>query len=265
MRLRVLVDNNTYIDRYFLGEPALSFYIENKNDKILFDTGYSDAFIQNADKMNIDLTKVKKIVFSHGHSDHTGGLKFLIKKMDLKDTDVFACDGCFDPKESDLGYIGSPVLLEDMKRICSLHMLKAPVEISENIMFLGRIPEYFAFEKRYCIGVKNNTERDFIFDDSALACKTDEGIFIVTGCSHSGICNIIEHAVKVCGDERIAGVIGGFHLFEENDRLFQTIEYFKSRKIKRLYPCHCVSFKAKCAVNSAFPVQEVGAGMDIEF
>jgi 7,8-dihydropterin-6-yl-methyl-4-(beta-D-ribofuranosyl)aminobenzene 5'-phosphate synthase len=43
MHLTVLVDNNTYIDEYYLAEPALSFYIEDDNTKILFDTGYSDV------------------------------------------------------------------------------------------------------------------------------------------------------------------------------------------------------------------------------
>ena len=77
MKLRVLEDNNTFIDEYYLGEPAVSYYIENENEKILFDTGYSDAFIQNAKKMSIDLNQVQKIVLSHGHNDHTGGLPYL--------------------------------------------------------------------------------------------------------------------------------------------------------------------------------------------
>ncbi|MEI8390040.1 MAG: hypothetical protein WCG23_09165, partial [bacterium] len=51
MRLTVLVDNNTYTDSYFYGEPALCFYIEENNRKILFDTGYSDIFIKNAKKI----------------------------------------------------------------------------------------------------------------------------------------------------------------------------------------------------------------------
>lgn len=54
MKLKVLVDNNTYIDRYYLGEPAVSYYIEDKDTKILFDTGYSDIFISNSKKMGID-------------------------------------------------------------------------------------------------------------------------------------------------------------------------------------------------------------------
>ena len=50
MKLTVLIDNNTLIDRYFLGEPGVSYYIETDGKKILFDTGYSDAFIRNAQK-----------------------------------------------------------------------------------------------------------------------------------------------------------------------------------------------------------------------
>ena len=62
MRLTVLVDNNTFTDSYFYGEPALSFYIEENNRKILFDTGYSDIFIKNAEKMGINLTQIDTLV-----------------------------------------------------------------------------------------------------------------------------------------------------------------------------------------------------------
>ena len=76
MKLKVLEDNNTFIDEYYLGEPGVSYYIEDGDDKILFDTGYSNTFLENAGKMSIDLNSVNKLVISHGHDDHTGGLKF---------------------------------------------------------------------------------------------------------------------------------------------------------------------------------------------
>lgn len=60
MKLTVLVDNNTLIDQYFLGEPAVSYYIEDENERILFDTGYSDVLIHNANKLHIDLNKITK-------------------------------------------------------------------------------------------------------------------------------------------------------------------------------------------------------------
>ncbi len=79
MKLKVLEDNNTFIDMYYLGEPLVSYYIEYGNDKILFDVGYSDSFMINTNKINIDLNKVNKLVISHGHDDHTGGLKYFFK------------------------------------------------------------------------------------------------------------------------------------------------------------------------------------------
>ncbi len=61
---------------YYLAEPGASYYIEDGSDKILFDTGYSSLLIENASKMNIDLKSVNKLVISHGHDDHTDGLKY---------------------------------------------------------------------------------------------------------------------------------------------------------------------------------------------
>ena len=74
MKLTVLIDNNTLIDRRFLGEPGVSHFIKADGKKILFDVGCSDAFILNARKLSIDLLDVDLVVLSHGHLDHTWGL-----------------------------------------------------------------------------------------------------------------------------------------------------------------------------------------------
>ena len=75
---------------------------------------------------------------------------------------------------------------------------KEPVRISENITFLGEIPS--VYEKRYAVGRAQRgveIEDDFVMDDSAVAYETKDGIYIITGCSHSGICNIIDYAKKI--------------------------------------------------------------------
>ena len=69
MKLTVLADNNTFIDQYYLGEPAVSYYIEIDDCRILFDTGYSDAFLRNALGLGIDLGAITHLVLSHGHND----------------------------------------------------------------------------------------------------------------------------------------------------------------------------------------------------
>lgn len=79
MKLTILVDNITLIDQYYLAEPALSFLIETEEEKILFDTGYSDVFLRNAERMNLNLKEIDYLIFSHGHNDHTMGLISYIK------------------------------------------------------------------------------------------------------------------------------------------------------------------------------------------
>ena len=54
---------------------VLSQYIETPKHKILFDMGPDSAFIENAEKLGVDLAAVDVAVLSHGHSDHGGGLR----------------------------------------------------------------------------------------------------------------------------------------------------------------------------------------------
>ena len=265
MKLRVLVDNNTFINMYYLGEPAVSYYIEDEGAKILFDTGYSNIFIENAIKMNIDLNKLDKIVISHGHDDHTKGLKYLFK--DKKNIELISHPYSFNYKEVSGEYIGSPMTKEELETVYDLNLSKVPIDISKNITYLGQIPQSNNFEIRQSIGqcnINNEMIDDNVIEDSAIVYKSDKGLFIITGCSHSGICNIIEYAKKVCNDNRIYGVIGGFHLFDVDERLKKTINYLKENNIKLLYPCHCVSLEAKIEMAKNLKINEVGVGLEID-
>ncbi len=267
MKLTVLADNNTYIDMYYLGEPALSFFIDDGRDRILFDTGYSDAFMLNARKMAVDLKTVNKVVISHGHNDHTGGLVHL---LDLNRwVTVISHPDSFLYRQDDQGLaISSPLSQSKLEEKCTLQLSRKPVAVSEHLTYLGEIPQYLDFEPRYRIGksmIRGKMQDDYIYDDSALVYQGKDGLFVITGCSHSGICNIIEHAKKVCGEERITGVIGGFHLFEDDQRLAKTIEYLKNSQIPVLYPCHCVSLKAKVKMAEELNIQEVGVGLQLDF
>ena len=268
MKLTVLMDNNTYIDAYYLGEPAVSYYIEDGDARILLDCGYSDTFLKNAEAMGIDLSKLTHIVFSHGHDDHTRGLKFLRDGVDLSGVEIIAHPDCFYPREEDGLAFGAPYLAEEVASFAKLHLSAEPVWLTDRLVYLGQIDETFDFEARTPIG-KRGTEDgwcdDYCYDDTALAYKTDDGLFIITGCSHSGICNIVEQAKRICGDNRIAGILGGFHLFDVDHRLEATIDYLQGCNIRDFYPCHCVSLKAKAEMIEKLEVEEVGVGMQLEF
>lgn len=267
MKITVLVDNYTYIDQYYFGEPALSYYIECDNKKILFDVGYSDAFIKNANKMNIHLNEIDTIVCSHGHNDHILGLKYLCETIHTLDKKLIAHPLCFNPKYVENEYIGTPYTVEELKTRFQLNLTKEVLNITNSLIWLGEIPRINDFENKYPIGITQNNhkdEEDYLFDDSALVYQSDKGIFIITACSHSGICNIIEYAKQVCNDERVLGVIGGFHLFELDHQTSQTISYLEKEKIPNLYPCHCVSLKVKAEMMKTLHVHEVGVGLTLD-
>lgn len=260
MNVLVLVDNNTCIDQYYLGEPAACYYIEDGDSKILLDAGYSDVFMQNAQKMGIDLNSITHIAISHGHNDHTRGLGFLFDAIHAKNIDILAHPDAFCERYENGIAIGCPIEKSLIAEKSKLILTKEPCHITRNILFLGEIPSYNDFERTKSVGfVKENDvlREDFVKDDSAVVCKGDEGLFIITGCSHSGICNIVEHAKRVCNEKRISGILGGFHLLEVSEQLLKTINYFKENAVDTLYPCHCVSFAAKAEINkhiTSFPV-----------
>lgn len=267
MNLRILCDNNTYIDQYFLGEPAFSCYIEEGDARILLDVGYSDVFLRNAGKMGIDLSGLTHVVLSHGHNDHTGGLTPFIERKVAPQAQLIAHPDCFVGKYYEGEYIGAPYDLEQMLYLADCRLSKEPVRLTERLWFLGEIPRVLPFEPRTVIGQRERMgqwEEDDLLDDTALVYRSDEGLFIITGCAHSGICNIIEQAKAVCGDERIIGVLGGFHLFEDDDRAAATAEYFARHHIPEIYPCHCVSLKVKHRLMQQLNIHEVDVGMALE-
>jgi len=276
LSLKVLVDNCTITDRYFSGEPGLSFLIETEGKKILFDTGYSGLFLKNARKMGESLLDLDFIVFSHGHLDHTGGLPALIRyrtasvieEIPNRMPTIVAHPYCFNPRpKPPMPNIGSIIPVDELSRHFSITTSTKPVWLSDRLVFLGQVGRTFDFETfdpgtRTIIMNDGRAEKDFLLDDSALAVRTRHGLAIITGCSHAGICNVVEHARKVCGEDRIIDIIGGLHLLgPDRQRIESTGTYLRDLHLMALHACHCTSLSAKIEIAKASPLQEVGVGM----
>lgn len=277
LALTILVDNTTLTDRDFAGEPGLSFFIETAGKRILFDTGLSDLFLANARKMGIGLEDLDFLVLSHGHIDHTGGLAPLIRHFDDITIDgrqprvpeLVAHPRCFWPKEKNQKSNGSVVSEEETRLNFPLRLSAAPVWLTEDLVFLGEIPRKNTFEHdeaetRMVHCPDGTIVPDALPDDTALAFRSGKGLVIITGCSHAGICNITEQAREVCGDDRVAAIIGGLHLLSPRpQRLKMTGEYLRKVQPGTLYACHCTSLAAKIALAKYCTVQEAGVGMKI--
>lgn len=267
MKVSVLIDNNTYIDQYYLGEPAVCYLIEDGERVILFDTGYSAAFLENAARMKIDLGRVTDIVLSHGHNDHTGGLPAFFERFS-QSVWIYAHPGVFQPKRERGQDIGIPLPLDRLPASAEARLTKKPAAVSEHCWFLGEIPRNYAFEKNRAFGETLGScgcwETDALLDDSSLALVLAQGVFVVTGCAHAGICNTVALAKAQTGAARVLGVLGGFHLFEAGTALDQTIETLRGLGLESAYPAHCTSLSVKSAFLSAFDTREVGVGMTLE-
>jgi len=276
MRLSILVDNMTLIDRYFLGEPGFSAFIDEDGRRVLFDLGYSGIFLDNARRMNIDLSSLDYVCLSHGHLDHSWGLERLIRfyteeafegRPVVQPSFVAHSDTLKSIIGGDAAEIGPLLSEEKLAKHFSLSLKKWPQRLSDRLVFLGGIPRVTDFEGRTAFGRKEGENSDdLVPDDSALVYSSAQGLVIVTGCAHSGICNIIEYAKEVCGEERIADIIGGFHLLHPTvQQLEGTAEYFARQKIERIHPCHCTGLEAKIALSRVVKVEEAGVGLSLEY
>jgi 7,8-dihydropterin-6-yl-methyl-4-(beta-D-ribofuranosyl)aminobenzene 5'-phosphate synthase len=278
MKLKVLVDNNTLIDRYFRGEPGVSYFIEDGSKKILFDVGYSDLFIENAFKMGINLLDLDFVVLSHGHLDHTWGLDPLVRLIteakiegiDHKTPTLVAHPDAFLARKiGGLGEIGPLLSEKELSRHFDLRRSRDPVWLTERLVFLGEIERENDFEAKSPLG-KTSTEEgeedDFLMDDSALAYRSPEGIVIVSGCSHSGICNIVEQAKRVCGEKRVVDIVGGLHLLDPPERqMRETLGYFERIRPRQVHACHCTDLASKVALAGVADLKDVGVGLDLEY
>ncbi len=217
---------------------GLSLFVESDEISFLFDVGQENHFIKNAEKMNIDLSLANLVVLSHGHYDHTNGLINLSEK-----TKIVCHPNCTVWRKSNRTgeYNGMPLSEEEFKSKFNINFAKEPYFISKNIIFLGEIERKYVFECKNFPSVLKDGSDDTAIDDSGIAIKTDQGLIVITGCGHSGVCNTVEWAKKVTGENRVFAVIGGFHLKNINEQTLKTVDYFKKINVKNIILGHCTS------------------------
>lgn len=245
MKATVLVENTA--PNGLECEHGLSVLVETKSGALLFDTGESDMFARNADRLGVDLSAVGAVVVSHGHHDHAGGLQAVCARVD--DAPVWlhrrALARKFSRRDDELHYAGVP---EGVTDACSGRFRFA----EGGDLPLPGMRLIAAGESRFPRPAGNDTlfverdgalEADPFEDELSLAVFEDAKLMLISGCSHTGIANIVDATEAAFPDHRLEVVVGGLHTRKDPP---DTLDIVAERLagIPRVYAGHCTGDEA---------------------
>jgi len=257
MKISILVDNTAA--EGFESVHGFSAVVE-ADERILFDVGPNSLFTVNAAKMDIDLNKISTIVLSHGHWDHGNGLVFATGKRLILHPDSFTLR----LRKRNNTHVGLQMKRDEIVSQFELKESKSPFWISKQMVFLGEIPRVNYFESQSTAFLLADGSPDFVPDDSAIAIKSEKGLIVLSGCAHAGICNTVSYAKRVCDEEKVYAVLGGFHLKELDEVFLKTVEFFQKEKLGVLGATHCTSCKVQDEFKKYFKTINLEVGVQIE-
>lgn len=250
MRCTVLMENKS--EGTLACEHGLSLWIENRDHKFLLDTGATDAFLQNADALGIDLNEAEAAILSHAHFDHSGGFRGFFQRNShaevyLQETAKEACYSIYHDKKRYLG-IPEGVLKEYPKRF---RYSSGEVHLADGVWLLPHSSQglWKRGEKAHMF---RQTKEGLMVDDfqheQSLVIRTDRGLTVFNSCSHGGIDVIVEEVRRRFPDEKVYAVAGGFHLMTSKG--IHTLAYapeevealgnrLKELGVEQIYTGHC--------------------------
>lgn len=286
LQVTVLLENQAGYDSELLGQHGVSFLIEvgyggsgSESRTILFDTGrFAKPVLYNMEVLGVDPQAIDYIFLSHCHYDHTGGLLGILDAVSRCRIPVVAHPDLHRPhykvkpvfKPIGMDPQCSPEAIEESGG--QLILTDEPFSLMPGVVTTGEIKERVSFEEAPTLDLQTLEEGkkvpDRMKDDVSLIFIMPEGLVIVTGCSHAGIVSIVEAATRLTGVDRVAALIGGFHLLDGKDeRIDQTLEALKSKDIGKIYTGHCTGLKAEAKMLMQFGENfcKLHSGMQIKF
>ncbi len=245
IKFTYLIENHAAISG-LASEHGLSVFVQDGTRHILFDTGQSPAFLENADRLDVPLALTDCIVLSHGHYDHGGGLEAFLRTYGGRP--VYVHPAAFEQKVS----------LEQPSRDIGLQLSRAeyealgaqflevthPVQLSEHLLLTGEVPRRPGNPEGITglghLDAAGRVEPDPMKDDMSLIAQTEGGLVLQLGCGHSGMLNIADYALELVPELPLVGIFGGTHMVVLNDeQLEYVLRRLEELKVRYVGACHC--------------------------
>lgn len=251
IRIRTLIENSNGPDGT-AAEHGLSFFIERDGTPLLFDTGESGAFMDNARVLGVDLLKASSLVVSHGHYDHGGGVRPLYEQGGFRGP-FWTGPGFFDKKWSldpeGPRYTGVDYDEPFFDSLAAAHETvgaaaggTAVREVIPGVFAVNGFPRIHSVEtpiSRFVVDRGGRRVEDDFSDEVCLALPTAEGLVVVLGCAHPGLMNMVDAILAVFG-KPLRAVLGGSHLVSADEgRIGATLEFLKESGCALAALGHC--------------------------
>ncbi len=245
-KITTLIENSPGEHHALKAEHGISFFIEKDGHKILFDTGQTGIFIENAKQLRVDLTSLEYVVLSHGHYDHTGGLRSLTQIT--TGFELILGEGFFDEKygykNNSYEYLGNNFdekFLND-QGITYRFVKQQLTQLVPDVYVVTDFPRIHADEvinPRFKIQKGGVFKSDPFEDEVLLVIDTQKGLIVLLGCSHPGMKNMLDAASTLI-KRPIYAVLGGTHLVESNKKsLDLSMKYLGKNTLKVIGVSHC--------------------------
>jgi len=243
-----------------LGEWSFAALFESDQDAVLFDTGFKEkTVLHNVLHLGVDLSQVEKVVLSHFHSDHTGGLLILREHFRRANesalSQVYVAAGFFDQRVTETGVEVGPgdfAIAQDFRAAAEALGIRfievdEPTEIAPKLWLTGPVPrveEHYNGPSGLFINRDGTSIPDIITDDQSLGYLTDKGWLMTSGCGHSGLINTGK-VLQSIEDEPIYSIVGGFHLWQaDSETLNRTASWLGERGLGLMMGGHCTGIAA---------------------
>jgi 7,8-dihydropterin-6-yl-methyl-4-(beta-D-ribofuranosyl)aminobenzene 5'-phosphate synthase len=247
------LSENTAGQTDLLAEWGLSILVEADDQRFLLDSGESISLAQNAESLGIDLKTIDKAVLSHGHFDHTGGLRSLLQKVQhpleiVAHPDVWAAKYSR-RKDRPERYVGLPFQRQELESLgARFNLSRDPVQLSAHVQTTGEIPmntDFESIDSGLVVRGEKGWEPDPLKDDLALIVQSAAGLIVVLGCAHRGAINTLERVRALCPGQKIYLVMGGAHLKDVSDeQIWMTVSALNEMGVMKLAVSHCTGPRA---------------------